>query len=133
VCHIAFILHIPVCMCRQKAAADVDAIRTQCTAITDQLRAQYSAEAESTRNARFEELERLGAGKNAEIEALRDRQASELEVWRSQRGADSEAASTALEQHRAEAAQQMELMCQECESLSAQLEDAKSREDHARE
>ena len=130
-CHIVFWLHL--CMCRQKATADVDAIRTQCTAVTDQLRAQYSAEAESARNARFEELERLRAETNDEIEDLRDRQASELEVWRSQRGADSEAASAALEQHRVEAAQQIQLMCQECESLGVQLEDAQSREDHARE
>ena len=64
---------------------------------------------------------------------MRGRQASELEVWRSQRAADSEAASAALEQHRAEAHEQMQLMSEECDSLRDQLEDARSREDNARE
>ncbi|KAL0019533.1 hypothetical protein WJX77_007186 [Trebouxia sp. C0004] len=117
---------------RHKATADVDTISAQCTAVTKQLRAQYSAESESARSARFEELELLRAEKNAEIEALRERQASELEFWRSQRAADSEAASAALEHHRAEADEQMQLMSEECDSLRKQLEDARSREDNAR-
>ncbi|DBA84734.1 TPA: hypothetical protein ACH3X1_005983 [Trebouxia sp. C0004] len=117
---------------KHKATADVDTISAQCTAVTKQLRAQYSAESESARSARFEELELLRAEKNAEIEALRERQASELEFWRSQRAADSEAASAALEHHRAEADEQMQLMSEECDSLRKQLEDARSREDNAR-
>ena len=64
---------------------------------------------------------------------MRERQASELEIWRSQRAADCEAASSALEQHQAEADEQMQLMSEECESLREQLEDARSREDNARE
>ena len=64
---------------------------------------------------------------------MRERQASELEIWQRQRAADSEAASSALEQHRAEADEQMQLVSEECDSLREQLEDARSRENNARE
>lgn len=117
--------------CRQKASADLEAVRAQYTAATDQLRAQYSAEAESSRNARFEELERLRAEKNAEIELLRSKQASEAEVWRAQHAADAESASAELERQRIYSAEQLEAMTHECEALRAQLEDAMSREDNA--
>ena len=55
------------CLCRQRAVADVDALRTQYAETTEQLRAQFSEQTESARKARFEEAEQLRAEKNTEI------------------------------------------------------------------
>ena len=75
----------------------------------------------------------MRADKNAEIEAMRTTQSSEVEAVKSQRAADAEAASNVLQQRQAEAEEQRQHMLQECEVLRAQLQDAKSREDNARE
>lgn len=53
--------------CRERAVADVDALRAQYAETTEQLRAQFSADAELARNARFEDVEKVRSEKNAEI------------------------------------------------------------------
>lgn len=68
-----------LCNDRQRAVADVDALRTQYSETTEQLRAQFSAEAESARKGRFEEVERVRSEKNAEIEVCMPRQWSKLQ------------------------------------------------------
>ena len=65
-------------------------------------------------------------------QALRERQVADAELARTRQAAEAEAAAAILKQAQQEAGQQAEVLRAECESLRAQIQDTRVREDHAK-